>query len=603
MKFTIRLPLAVVALFLAFAARAADETKDTEKPKSKVTIASFSLDESYPEGPGQPGVFGELQPNLAKIIERIDKAAADDKISGIFLHIEESSLGRGKVDELRAAVKRARKAGKKVYAELQEASGPDYLLATACDEIVMSPVSMLTVAGVRMEITYFKNLFEKLGIKADMLQVGDFKGAAEPYTRENMSPEFRKQTEVVIDDYYNQLVNCISTERKLDKGKVKDLVDEGIFTAAHAKEVGLIDHVCYSDEFRAKLAAKQGVDEVTLVEDYGKKQIDESEFSGFSGIVKMFELFAGVEPRGRISGSQRIAIVYAVGPIGTGDSRSGMLSESVGSDTIIKALREAEKDPKVAAIVLRVDSPGGSALASDLMWREITRIKSKKPVIASMGDIAASGGYYISMGCTKIFAEPGTLTGSIGVVSGKLAMKGLLDKVGVTTDSISRGKNSGWMSPLEPFTTSEREVVLSMMKDCYRQFTEKAAQGRNMDLKDLEKLAGGKLYSGIMAKDAKLVDELGTLDDAVAEAKRMAGLKDDDKIEKLILPKPRSFLEGLLGSPMSTQMKMAAAEGLKSAATGTALSGVVDQIGSVESIVQLFKEPAVLVMPYQVRIK
>jgi len=319
--------------------------------------------------------------------------------------------------------------------------------------------------------------------------------------------------------------------------------------------------------------------------------------------VKMFELFAGVEPRGRISGGQRIAIVYAVGPIGTGDSRSGMLSESVGSDTIIKALREAEKDPKVAAIVLRVDSPGGSALASDLMWREITRIKSKKPVIASMGDIAASGGYYISMGCTKIFAEPGTLTGSIGVVSGKLAMKGLAEKVGITTDSISRGKNSGWMSPLEPFTTSEREVVLSMMKDCYRQFTEKAAQGRNMDLKDLEKLAGGKLYSGIMAKNAKLVDELGTLDDAVAEAKRMAGLKDDDKIEKLILPKPRSFLEGLLGSPMSTQMKMAAAEGLKSATTGSAFAGVVDQLGGVESIVRLFKEPAVLVMPYQVRIK
>jgi protease IV len=604
MKIATRLALLAV-LSLVLTAHAAEEKKDstTDKAKSKVTLATFNFDEAYPEGPGQPGIFGELQPSLAKIIERLDKAAADDKIFGIFIHLEETDLGRGRVDELRAAIQRVRKAGKKVYAELQEASGPSYLVATACDEIVMPPVSMLTVSGVRMEVTYFKNLFEKLGIKADMLQVGDFKGAAEPFTRENMSPEFRKQTEVVIDDYYNQLVNCISTERKLDKGKVKDIVDEGLFTAARAKEVGLIDHVCYSDEFRSQLAAKQGVNEVALVEDYGKKQIDESEFSGFAGVVKMFELLAGVEPRGRISANQRIAVVYAVGPINTGSSREGLLSSALGSDTIVKALREAEKDSKVVAIVLRVDSPGGSALASDLMWREITRIKAKKPVVASMGDIAASGGYYISMGCTKIFAEPGTLTGSIGVVSGKLAMKDMFGKIGITTDTISRGKNSGWMSALEPFTPSEREVVMAMMKDCYKQFTEKAAQGRNMDLKDLEKLAGGKLYSGIMAKEAKLIDELGTLDDAVAEAKRLAGLKDEDKTDRLILPKPRSFLEGLLGSPVSAQVKLAAAQGVATAVTGSPGSVIAEQFGSLDAMVRLFHEPVVFVMPYHVRIK
>jgi protease-4 len=424
-----------------------------------------------------------------------------------------------------------------------------------------------------------------------------------------MSPEFRKQTEVVIDDYYNQLVQCIATERKLDVGKVKDLVDEGLFTAARAKEVGLIDRVCYSDEFRTQLAAQQHVDEVAVVEDYGKKQINEEDFSGFTGFVKMFELLAGVEPRGRVSSAQRIAIVYAVGPIGTGESRSGLMSESVGSDTIIAALREAEKDSKVAAIVLRVDSPGGSALASDLMWREITRIKAKKPVVASMGDIAASGGYYISMGCTKIFAEPGTLTGSIGVVSGKLALKGLLDKIGITTDSISRGKNSGWMSGTEPFTASEREVVERTMKDCYKQFTEKAAAGRNMDLKQLDSLAGGRLYSGIMAKEKHLVDELGTLDDAVADAKRLAGLKDDDKIERLILPKPKSFLEGLLGNsavssqapPMSSQASLVAA--VKSTAPELFQQLGLEQLAAAESLIRLFKEPAVFMMPYQIRVR
>ncbi len=602
---------AVLTATLATAAeKETKETSTTEKAKTKVTLASFDFDESYPEGPGQPGIFGDITPNLAKIMERLDKAAADDKIFGILIHLDESGLGRGKVDELRAAIARARKAGKKVYADLHESNSPSYLLATKCDEIIMPPVSMLSVAGVRMEITYFKNLFEKLGIKADMLQVGDYKGAAEPFTRENMSPEFRKQTEVVIDDYYHQLINCIATERKLDQGKVKDLIDEGLFTAARAKEVGLIDRVCYSDEFRTQLAAEQHVDEVTVIEDYGKKQINEEDFSGLSGFLKMFELFAGVEPRGRISSAQRIAIVYAVGAISTGESKQSLMSsESVGSDTIIAALREAEKDNKVAAIVLRVDSPGGSALASDLMWREITRIKAKKPIVASMGDIAASGGYYISMGCTKIFAEPGTLTGSIGVVSGKLALKGLLDKIGITTDSISRGKNSGWMSGVEPFTSSEREVIERTMKDCYKQFTEKAAAGRNMDIKQLESLAGGRLYSGIMAKDKHLVDQLGTLDDAVADAKRLAGLKDDDKIERLILPKPKSFLEGLLGGgsvsssapPMSSQASLAAA--VKSAAPELFEAVGLERLAMAESLLKLFKEPAVFITPYQIRVR
>ena len=209
-----------------------------------------------------------------------------------------------------------------------------------------------------------------------------------------------------------------------------------------------------------------------------------------------------------------------------------------------------------------------------------------------MGDIAASGGYYISMGCSKIFAEPGTLTGSIGVVTGKFALKGLLDKVGVTVDAISRGKNSSWMSSDEPFTDSEKEVVTRMMKDCYRQFTEKAAAGRNMDVKQLESLAGGRLYTGKMAKQCKLVDEIGTLDDAVAEVKRMAGLKDDDKVERLILPEPKSFLESLLGGgPLASNEATAA------------INELAPQLKHVMAAAKLFKEPAVLIMPFEVQVK
>ena len=225
--------LALVALLsLSSFARSADKDDKAaaDKSKSKLSLASFKLNESFPEGPGQPGIFGELSPNLSKIVERIDKAAADSKIYGIVLSLDDVEMGRGKVDELRSAILRARKSGKKVYADLHEGSSASYLLASACDEIVMPPVGMVSIAGVRMEITYYKNLLEKLGIQADMLQMGDYKGAAEPYTRENMSPEFRKQMESVIDDYYSQLVETVAADRKLDIGKVKDLIDEGLFT-------------------------------------------------------------------------------------------------------------------------------------------------------------------------------------------------------------------------------------------------------------------------------------------------------------------------------------------------------------------------------------
>ncbi len=431
-----------------------------------------------------------------------------------------------------------------------------------------------------------------------MLQVGDYKGAAEPLTRDKMSPEFRKQMESVIDDFYNQLYTTIATDRKLEVNKVKDLIDEGLFTAARAKEVGLIDRVAYEDELTKQLADQQKVDDVTVDDDYGKKKLDE-DFSGFGGLVKMFEVLSGAEERGKTSSAKKIAVIYAVGVIVSGEGSHSMFGKAIGSDTIIEALQDAEDDSKVVGIVLRVDSPGGSALASDLMWREITRIKAKKPIVASMGDIAASGGYYISMGCTKIFAEQGTLTGSIGVVSGKIALKGLYDKIGITTDVVSRGRNSGWMSSDEPYTASEREVITRLMHDIYKQFTDKAALGRNMEITQLEGLAGGRLYTGQMAKQVKLVDDLGTLDDAVADAKRLAGLKEDDKVERLYLPKPKSFLEQLMGGSLTeSETKSIAARSLNLLAPD-----LMQHVEQAELLRRLFAEPAVVVMPYSVQVR
>jgi protease IV len=568
---------------------AAESGKEGGKDKSTAKVAVFEISGSFPEGPDQEGLFGEMSVSLNKILERIDQAKNDNKIAAILLQIRDPEIGRGKIDELRAAIARVRKAGKKVYADVRDVSSKPYLIASACDEIIMPESGTLAVSGVRAELTFFKDLFDKLGIKAEMMQVGAYKGAAEPFTRSGMSPEFRKQFELVIDSYYDQMVDLIAADRKLDRGKVKDLIDVGIMTAESAKTAGLVDRVAYVDEFRKELAEKLKVDEVTLVEDYGKKQVD-TDFSGIGGFMKLMQTLMGGESQEKEGKNKKIAVVYAVGVIMDGESAGGLFDEAtLGGDTLAKAIRDADANSKVAAIVLRVDSPGGSALASDLVWREVVR--AKKPIVASMGDTAASGGYYISMGAKKIIAERQTLTGSIGVVGGKVALKGLLDKLGIKTESISRGKNSGWESMDEPFTPAEREVWMNSMQSMYRQFTSKAAEGRKIDLNHLrDDLAGGRVFTGKMAVENKLVDRLGTLDDAIAEAKSLAGLKADEPIDRLELPKPKTIFEQLFGN--------AAAESRVPIPKDLAA-----QFARAETIRRLLNKPAVLMMPCQVRIK
>jgi protease-4 len=587
--------LAVAALTYLPVAAGRERVKDKGKDKDvkKVTLATFTLKEDFPEGTASPGLFGELKLHLREVLERLDKAAKDDKIGGVVLRLRNPQLGLGKVDELRGAIARVRKAGKKVYADVESVHTKDYLIASACDEIIMPPSGELLITGLQAEVTFFKGLFDKLGVQADFIQIGDFKGAAEPYTRTEMSPEFRKQFESVVDDFYDQLVGTIAADRKLDAGQVKDLIDEGMLGAARAKEVRLIDRVVYEDEFREQLKTDLKIDEVVFQKDYGKKKID-SDFSGLAGFMRLMELMTGVETPTKSGKGDKIAIVYAVGPIMEAESSENRMfeSEAVTSEVIIKAIRQAESDSSVKGIVLRVDSPGGSALASDLIWRDV--VKAKKPVVASMGNTAASGGYYISMGADKILAEPGTLTGSIGVVGGKLAIKGLLTKIGVTTEVIGRGKNSGVWSMTEPFTATERETWKRLMGDIYRQFTSKAAEGRKMDLAKLESLAGGRIFSGRMAVANGLVDKLGTLDDAVVEAKLLAGLKADDKVDLLILPKPKNFFEQLFeGSQVEAELRIVPGEIMLP-------SEILPAVRAMSDWQRLFKRPINAVLPFHV---
>ena len=527
-------------------------------------------------------------------MQRIAKATEDKNISGIILRIRNPSIGRGKVDELRGAIARARAAGMKVYADLEMATATDYLIACSCDEIFMPPSGSLLITGVRAEINFYKGLLEKIGAKAEILQVGDFKGAGEPYTRSSMSPELRKQYESIVSDLYEQLVSAIANARKLDPQRIRELLDTGLFMAADAKKAGLIDHVAYGNQFDAAILEGTKNSKVTIVKNYGKKKQD-TDFSGFAGMMKLMNLLINDSSSSSSPRGEKIALIYAAGVIVNDDSAISFLGgNSVAANTLIEALKKAANDDEVKAIVLRIDSPGGSALASDLIWHQIRQ--SKKPVIASMGDMAASGGYYIAMAADTIFAQPSTLTGSIGVIGGKIALGDTLQKMGVTTDIVSRGKSSGLFSIITPYSTSERESLQKMMEEIYHQFTTKAAQSRKMELAKMRQLAEGKVFTGRQAKKLGLVDKVGTLYDAIVAAKEAAGLPTDKKIEMLILPKPKSFLEQLL-SRQSLETKA------RNAYLQTLAPDWINALADLEIIQHLFRQPVNTMLPYRVMIR
>lgn len=519
-----------------------------EKPRkpTKSRYAQIVLSQTLPETPGQSGPFADLGTDLRKTLAKFKKAAEDDTIDGIVLDLQNPAIGRGKLNELRVAITKFRESGKKVHAQLEIATASDYLIASACDEISMPESGFLLLPGVRLEPTFFKGMLSNIGVKADFLHMGDAKGAGEQFTRKKWSKPVRENMESLAEDLYEYLIETIALDRPMTEDKVREMVDLALITASQAKEAGLIDRVAYPDEVRATLAKNSKADRLVYVQNYGRKDVD-TDFSGPAGFFKLMQMMTGGQgTKGRRAG-KKIAVVYANGPIMTGKSEQDPFGGegTVGSTTIVEALREADDDDAVVAIVLRVDSPGGSAVASDLMWRKIQEIE--KPVVASMGDVAASGGYYISMGCDKIFAEPGTITGSIGVVSGKFAMKGLYNKLGLTSDLVSYGENSGIFSSSRKWNESERAAMMRMMEDTYQQFTSKAAEGRDMPIEQLKKLAGGKVYTGRQAVGNGLVDELGTLDDAIAAAKKLAGVADDEKVRIQNLPEPQEFFEALFG--------------------------------------------------------
>lgn len=601
---TVALVLGIVSLPLL----SAEEKKlePEKKPPVEKKIAHIRLAGELDEAPvSADPLFGAGAENFKSKLDRIRKASNDDSVQALLIQLDGIRIGWAKMEEIRLALEQFRKTGKKVYAFLEAGETKDYLVATGADVIALPESGWLMLTGLRAELTFFKELLEKLGIRADFLQMGVYKSAAEPFTRTKMSPEARAQLKLVLDDFYDRcLVGTISQGRsrgskKLSADEVARLIDRGPFTARRAVEAGLVDRVSYFSDFEKLIRRDLNLDKVKIARDYGKDKSKDIDFSNPFAILKLLS-----PPKSTLSSKKdRIALIYAVGPIVTGKGGSSLFGgDTVGSTTMIEAIRQADKDPKVKAIVLRVDSPGGSALASDLIWNELKRCK--KPVVASMSDVAASGGYYIAMGAKKVLAQPGTLTGSIGVVGGKIALKGLYDKIGITTDVISRGANAGILSSTDPFSKTERKAMEDLMADVYDQFLSRveenrAKAGKKFTRKELLQLADGRIWTGRQALERGLVDALGSLDDAIAEAKVMGGLDRNADTEYLILPKARSFLDTLL------EGKLGADAGI----TGQVLSRaaqfreLAQHLRSIDVLMQLRNEPAWLILPHGLEIR
>lgn len=485
--------------------------------------------------------FGGADQSLSNLVLQFKKAKVDNRIKAILLEIDMSGAGWGKAEEIRDAIADFRASGKPVYAYLEFGMNKEYYIATACDHIYVAPPGELFITGLAADVMFFRGSLDKLGVYPDIYQIGKYKSAGDTFTQKQMTDAHREYINSLLDDLFNRYVESIAKARGKSADDVRALIDNAPYGAEKAKEAGLIDAAAYRDQLDKDIKARLGYKETDTLPTV--KAGDYKEVPAESlGLDK----------------GERIAVIYATGSIGSGQSENSPTGEqSIGSDTLAKALTDARNDNTIKAIVIRVDSPGGSGLASDIIWRAVEAAKEKKPVVISMSDVAASGGYYIAAGANKILAQPSTITGSIGVVAGKPVVKGFYDWIGVSNEYVLRGKHAGIFRETEKFTPEERVKFEEWIRETYYQdFVPKVAKGRNKDAAYVDSVAQGRVWTGAQGKERGLVDEFGGLDRAVEVAKQLANIPADKGVHRVILPHPRTLLQELLNTGDNTSVEV-----------------------------------------------
>ena len=472
------------------------------------------ITESRPTDPVS-AVLARHRVVLADLLDGLRRARDDERVKALVAKVGGRPIGLAQVQELRREIARFGEAGKLTVAWAESfgefsAGNVPYYLATAFDTIYLQPSGDLGLTGIAVERIFLRDALDKLGVDFQVAKRHEYKSAAEQVTERGFSPSARQATERVTASITEQLTEAISQRRRIAADETRKLVDRGPFLAAQALDAGLVDALGYRDEVYAAVRKQAGRD--AIVQPLGRYQRSRA-----------------LAERARKLPSPRepaVALIYATGPIRRGRSGRGLVSGgSMGSDTIAAALRSAVADDHIRAIVLRVNSPGGSYVASDTIWREVVRARTAgKPLVASMGDVAASGGYFISMAADAIVAQPGTVTGSIGVLSGKPVLGQALGKAGVTTDSVTQGEHAAMFGTTHPFSEDEWALVNNWLDQIYADFTQKVAAGRHLSAERVHELARGRVWTGADALERGLVDELGGLDTAAAIARRRAGL-------------------------------------------------------------------------------
>lgn len=507
-------------------------------------VAMFNLKGPLPEQPDSSGfaaLLGERAPNtMFDLLEKLRKARMDKSVKALIFHLDNAALGFAQIQELRSQFEALRAADKDVWVFSEGLSNGTLLLASAASKVVLVPAGEVVIPGFYAESLYFKNMLTKIGVEADILHCGDYKSAGEMFYRTGPSKEDEAQTNKLLDSIFNIWIEEVAKSRQLSPEKVKALVDKGILSSEEALEAKLVDKLMYREDFVEAIKSRYG-DDTKVVTNYGGAKTPEIDLNNPFAI---FKLFGDIMKLPTKSTKPAIAVVYVENAITSGKSEESLFggASNAGSDTIRRAIAEACADDSVKALVLRVDSPGGSALASDVMCEAAARFKKTgRPFIVSMGNVAASGGYYVSALADKIFAEPATITGSIGVVGGKMVTKGLWDWVGVTGHEYKRGARSDIMNSNRAWDDEERAVMMNMMNRVYGDFKNRVLAGRKDRLKgEIEGLAGGRVYTGAQALDLGLVDQLGGMVDAIRLAADEADVSD---YELRVFPRPKSFMD------------------------------------------------------------
>jgi protease IV len=558
-------------------------------PDNSVLVLSVSgdLPDYVPEDQFAKALGMSQGQSFTSLLTQLRKAKVDSRIGAVLLDINFPGIGWGKADELRDAIADFRTSGKPVYAYMELGMNREYYVATAAEKIFLPPSGDLYVNGFAAEAMFYKGSLDKLGVEADVIQIGPkYKNAPDQYTKKEMGEGQREVINAVLDEYYSRFTTGIAESRKKSVDDVKGLIDNAPYNANQAKELGLIDDAIYQEKVYEELKNRLGYktdDKLRTVRGGEYREVPSDSLG--------------------LNNGEKVALIYASGAINIGRTNDGPFGGSmVGSDTVVAAVNDAANDTSVKAIVLRVDSPGGSALASDLMWNALENAKAKKPVVVSMSDVAASGGYYIACNANKIVAEPSTITGSIGVFLGKPVVKGMYDWLGISNEYVMRGKNAGIFRATEKWTPEERAKMEEGANNIYfNNFLPKVSKGRNMDPENANSLGQGRVWTGTQAKANGLIDEFGGLEKAIDIAKQLANLPADKDVKRVVLPAPRPFFETLFGDPEETQTS---ADVKAQRALAASLPEDVRRMFRYAELFDRMKHgEAMLMMPFELEIK